>query len=391
MALIGLASLARMAFSGADLAPIGAQLLARAAEDPQDADALMDMSAVLHLRGNRDLGLALQAQALDLRQVYRVGTGEGLKVLVLVSPGDLAENNVLEFLLEESSVTLEMLYVSIDLPLPSPLPEHDLAFVAVCETDLNRPLLRHLEGVLAHWPHPVLNRPGRIARLSRDGACVVLGAVPGAYIPTTVRVDRTALAWIGEGASIKAFFGGGYPVIARPVDSHKGQGLARLEDPASVLDYLVDRPETFFYLSPFVDYQCADGQYRKYRIVFIEGRPYACHMAISSNWMVHYMNAGMAASATKRAEEQRFMEDFDIHFALRHREALAALSDRLGLEYVGIDCGETPDGKLLIFEVDSGMTVHAMDGVDVFPYKQVQMKKVFRAFREMLEARLSRP
>ena len=123
MALIGLASLARMAFSGADLAPIGAQLLARAAEDP----------------------------------------GEGLKVLVLVSPGDLAENNVLEFLLEESSVTLEMLYVSIDLPLPSPLPEHDLAFVAVCETDLNRPLLMHLEGVLAHWPHPIRHR------LLRDG------------------------------------------------------------------------------------------------------------------------------------------------------------------------------------------------------------------------------
>ena len=62
-----------------------------------------------------------------------------------------------------------------------------------------------------------------------------------------------------------------------------------------------------------------------------------------------------------------------------------------GVEYVGIDCGETPEGKLLIFEVDSGMTVHAMDGVDVFPYKQVQMKKVFRTFREMLEARLSRP
>ena len=158
-----------------------------------------------------------------------------------------------------------------------------------------------------------------------------------------------------------------------------------------MLDYLVDRPEIFFYLSPFVDYLSGDGQYRKYRIVLIEGRPYACHMAISSNWMVHYMSAGMSASAAKRAEEQRFMEDFDIHFALRHREALAALSDRLGLEYVGIDCGETPDGKLLIFEADSGMTVHAMDGVDVFPYKQVQMKKVFRAFREMLESRLSRP
>ena len=57
---------------------------------------------------------------------------------------------------------------------------------------------------------------------------------------------------------------------------------------------------------------------------------------------------------------------------------------RSELEYVGIDCGETPDGELLVFEVDSGMTVHAMDPVDLFPYKQPQMRKVFRAFRQML-------
>jgi hypothetical protein len=385
VALIGLASLARMAFSGADLAPVGAQLLARAAENPADADALMDMSTVLHLRGNRDLGLALQAQALDLRQVYRVGTGEGLKVLVLVSPGDLTENNVLEFLLEESGVTLEMLYVSLELPLPSPVPEHDLAFVAVCETDLNRPLLAHLENILADWPRPVLNLPGRIARLSRDGACAVLGAVPGAHIPTTVRIDRHSLGRIGEGESLKKYFGGGFPVIVRPVDSHKGQGLAKLEDPVSVLDYMCDRPETFFYLSPFVDYHSADGQYRKYRIVLIKGRPFVCHMAISSHWMVHYMSADMTGSAAKRAEERQFMEDFDYSFAIRHRDAIAALDDRLQLDYVGFDCGEAPDGRLLVFEVDSGMTVHAMDGADTFPYKQVQMKKVFQAFREMLE------
>jgi hypothetical protein len=54
------------------------------------------------------------------------------------------------------------------------------------------------------------------------------------------------------------------------------------------------------------------------------------------------------------------------------------------LEYVGIDCGETPNGELLVFEVDSGMTIHSMDPVDIFPYKQPQMRKVFRAFRQML-------
>jgi hypothetical protein len=30
------------------------------------------------------------------------------------------------------------------------------------------------------------------------------------------------------------------------------------------------------------------------------------------------------------------------------------------------------------------MTVHAMDPVGLFPYKQPQMRKVFRAFRQML-------
>ena len=92
----------------------------------------------------------------------------------------------------------------------------------------------------------------------------------------------------------------------------------------------------------------------------------------------------MLESPVKRAEEARFFATFDDEFARRHHDALACIAARLELEYVGIDCGETPAGELLIFEVDSGMTVHAMDPVDVFPYKQPQMRKVFRAFRRML-------
>ena len=49
-----------------------------------------------------------------------------------------------------------------------------------------------------------------------------------------------------------------------------------------------------------------------------------------------------------------------------------------------MDCGENADGELLIFEVDTSMIVHAIDPVDIFPYKQVQMRKVFDAFRAML-------
>jgi len=55
-----------------------------------------------------------------------------------------------------------------------------------------------------------------------------------------------------------------------------------------------------------------------------------------------------------------------------------------------MDCAETQDGRLLIFEIDSGAVVHSMDPVDIFPYKVPQMERVFAAFRQMLERRIDR-
>ena len=386
---MGLARLARTAFAGTDLGPVKARLLERLARNENDANALMDLSTVMQLMGQRQLGLSLQALALDLKQLYRLEGGAdcgGIRLLAMLGPGDLAENNALEFLIEESDITLDMLYVSPGVPLPATLPDHDLAMVAVCESDRNRPLLEHLETLARSWPRPVLCAPGRIARLSRDGACRLLHSAPGMVVPVTARIDRQVLESIGRSeVAITALVPDGvFPVIVRPVDSQKGHGLVKVDSPDAIGAYLQTRQESAFYVARYVDYRGPDGQFRKYRIVLIDERPYVCHMAISDSWVVHYMSAGMVEDAAKRAEEARFFASFDDDFARRHHDALLSIAKRVELEYVGIDCGETPDGELLIFEVDSGMTVHSMDPVDIFPYKQPQMRKVFRAFRRML-------
>ena len=77
------------------------------------------------------------------------------------------------------------------------------------------------------------------------------------------------------------------------------------------------------------------------------------------------------------------MEQFDA-FAKRHQAALAAIHQRTGLDYLCLDCAEMPDGRLLIFELDHVMVVHAMDSESLFPYKQVYMQKVKDAFRDYL-------
>jgi glutathione synthase/RimK-type ligase-like ATP-grasp enzyme len=391
--LIGLAALMRMAYSGVDLGPLGAELLARAERNPDDANALMDLSTLLQLRGNREIALATQLQALGMQQIYSPPTAAGeakIKVLAILAPGDLMTNTPLEFLLESSDIALDLLYVGSGLPPVAALPDHDVLFIAVGESDQTLPLLKELENVAASWPRPVLNQPERIAQMSRDAACALLKSTPGVVMPVTLRIDRKTLQRIGEeGVAISTVLeDGAFPVIVRPVDSHAGQGLEKLDDVAAITAYLLTMPQEEFYISRFIDYRAPDGLFRKYRIVLIDGRPFLCHLAISQHWMVHYLNAGMAEKmaegAEKRAEEARCMAGFDTDFAQRHAAALRAIYERTGLDYLGIDCGESPDGKLLIFEVDNNMIVHAIDPVDVFPYKQPQMQKVFAAFRGML-------
>jgi len=387
--LIGLAKLMSMAFSGEDLAPLGAELIARAETDP-NANTLMDLSTVLQLRGDRDLALLMQAEAIRYQQVYTPPTANGqaaIRICAIMSTGDLMANTPLEFLLEDSDVALDLVYITENQPLPAQLPGHDVLFVAIAQSDDNMPLLEDLANVLASWPRPVLNLPARIALLSRDRACGLLKSTPGVMMPVTVRVHRQALEAISRHLTSLAQMleDGEYPLIIRPVDSHAGHGLDKIADAEALTDYLqahADNEE--FYVSRFIDYRGSDGLFRKYRIVLIEGRPFICHLGISGHWMIHYLNAGMAESAEKRAEEARVMADFDTGFAVRHSAALRGINERIGLDYLGIDCGETADGELLIFEVDSCMIVHALDPVELFPYKQPQMRKVFAAFRQML-------
>lgn len=373
--LLGLARLMKMAFDGEDMAPLGDALIKRAESDPLDANALMDLSTLLQLRHNREVALDVQSQALATKILYHLpANGEAkIRLLSIMAPGDIATNAPLEFLVENSDISLHMLYVGPGLPPVPPLPEHDLLFVSIGESTRTNPILEELAPVLNSWPHPVLNMPANILKTSREAAPVHLAKVAGLVMPGAKRVHRADLS------SVKDF-----PFIVRPVDSHGGHGLARIEDARSIAEYLEKMPDPEFYVSPFVDYRSADGLYRKYRVALIKGRPHAAHMGISDNWMIHFANAGMTESAEKREEEAHFMRDFDEDFARRHHEALKGLSEILGLDYVVLDCAETRDGKLLVFEADTGAVVHAMDPVEVFPYKVPQMKKVFSAFRDML-------
>jgi hypothetical protein len=389
---IGFAGLTTMAFDGVDLRPLRDRIMSKIADGTADAGEGLDLSLIAQLLGDKSTGLALQAEVLAFHQLFRSPCSAQppkLRVLALAAAMDMGGNTPIEFLLEHSGIELLTLYVVDGVELPAPLPDHDVAIVIASDSEECRDALRRIERAAPHWPRPLLNPPHRVGNLDRDKLHRLLHGIAGLDIPATEIVTRIQLSDPARPASPAAGVAAGpqFPFIVRPRGSHAGTGLAKVGDYAALGRYLSERPELEFFVTRFVDYASADGLFRKYRIVFVDGHPYACHMAIADRWDIWYLNAGMASSDGKRAEEASFMQTFDGGFAMRHRLALAAMAERIGLDYFTVDCAENKAGELLIFEADNTAVVHNMDSPDLFPYKAPQMRKIFDAFAGMLSRR----
>jgi hypothetical protein len=368
------------------------RFVSRPAATPAEQAALtLDLSFAHALRFRAAQAAELQRAALSACRLYRVEPAfaprseRPLRLLAVMAPGDLMANTPLDFITGHLDVRLDLLFVVPGFPLPEAVPEHDVAFFAAGDGDAAA--LARLAPLWRAWPRPALNDPAAVARLTRDGVAAMLADIPSICSPPTIRTSRAGLlAHLGGRQTLPLLVSPG-AVLIRPVGSHAGHGLEKADTPAE-LAFCLERSEAgAFHVSRFVDYRGDDGMFRKFRIAFLDGAPFLCHMAVSGHWMVHYLNADMELHAARREEEARAMASFDAGFAPRHAEAFAALTARFGLDYFQIDCAETPDGRLLVFEADVAAIVHLMDPLDLFPYKPAQMRRVFAAFDAMLHRR----
>ncbi len=379
----GTARLASRAFQGLTLDALLDWIGPEPEGFTERAGWLLDRSLAFALTFHAEEAAALQADALAISRVFRLrGEPARTRLLAVMAPGDLMANAPLDFLTMTTDVQLDLVFAHPSGHLPEGLPQHDVAIVAA--GNLAPDVMQTLESELAEWQRPLLNDPRRIPILARDTLTQALAGVQGLTVAPTVKVSRSALRRTPMDQLLPD---GAYPVLLRPEHSHAGAGLMKVDSVGELSMSLLMSEEDSFYLTNFIDYRGKDGWYRKYRIAFVDGVPFLCHMAASEHWMVHYLNAGMHESAAKRAAEAAEMAGFETGFAARHRGTFAALCRIVGLDYFSIDCTETPDGNLLVFEADIAAIIHSMDDPALYPYKRAPMQRCYDAFAEMLEQR----
>jgi hypothetical protein len=122
-------------------------------------------------------------------------------------------------------------------------------------------------------------------------------------------------------------------------------------------------------------------------VIFIDGKPYPYHLAISRNWMVHYFSADMLQEPWKLAEEQCFLAR---PLEVLGEAAWTAISDigkRLLLDYAGIDFTLLEDRTILVFEANATMHIHPEAPDGPLAHKNVYVEAIIEAFGNMVVAR----
>ncbi len=390
--IVGVAQLASLAMQGVDLHPLRSYLMQNCIEGEQRAGALMDLAIIDQLYGDREQGLVWQAKAFETCTLFRTDRGKKGKktLLVFALPTDIGGNTPIEFLLRSDEFEIMTLYLRPGASAQGAieLPEHDVAFCAApadaAEAEAFHALVQDLT---RRTGKTVFNAHGAPTKLGRVALKPSLPKMDGLRLAETTELDRAALVQALTCGAAEPLFAGceTFPCVIRPVGSHAGHGLEKLSSASDLASYLRRHDNPAFYLSEYIDYASEhDGRFRKYRIMFIDGKAYPCHLAIAEQWDVWYMNANMQLSEAKCHEEAAFLEGFEMGFGKRHEGAFNALIENFGLDYFGIDCSEDKDGRLVVFEADNSLIVHDMDSDPSLRYKAKHTSQIFSAFEEML-------
>jgi glutathione synthase/RimK-type ligase-like ATP-grasp enzyme len=258
------------------------------------------------------------------------------------------------------------------------LPPHDLVFNAIGDADLCASALGAAEAVLARTIAPVINRPIAVRATGRAANAANLARLPGVVTPRLVSAPRNE---VGKAAA--AFR---YPLLLRSPGFHTGRYFLRVDTPAALEGAVAALPGPELLLIEFLDARDDLGCARKYRVMMVGGRLYPLHLAISDDWKVHYFTADMAQRPDHRAEEAAFLADMPAVLGPRAMAGLAGVSERLGLDYAGVDFGLGRDGEVLLFEANATMVVNPPDADPRWDYRRAPVERILAATRAMLIA-----
>jgi glutathione synthase/RimK-type ligase-like ATP-grasp enzyme len=263
------------------------------------------------------------------------------------------------------------------------LPPHQLVVNAIGEADGASAALTGALAVLANTAAPVINPPAAVLATGRCDIAHRLAHIPGVISATTASMPREHLLASDAGATLNRQ-GFTFPLLLRTPGFHGGEHFLRVETIDDLKPTVAQLPGDELFVIQYLDARGSDGSSRKYRVMMVDGRLYPLHVAISSNWKIHYYTADMADHPHHRAEDAAFLEDMPTVLGPRAMTALQHIQNTLGLDYGGVDFGLNERGDVLLFEANATMAVIVPDKDQRWDYRRPATERIYTAVWKML-------
>ncbi len=230
--------------------------------------------------------------------------------------------------------------------------------------------------MLARTTAPVINPPDRIRPTGRAAIAERLSGLAGVTVPRVLQAPRETVR-----QAARKF---GYPFLLRSPGFHTGRHFNKVDGPGDLTRSLADLPGRELLLIQYLDARDAEGRWRKFRVMMVDGRLYPLHLALSGDWKVHYFTADMAEHAAHREAEAAFLADMPAVLGARAMEGLAQIAERLGLDYGGVDFALGPAGEVLLFEANATMVVNPPAADPRWDYRRPAVDQILDASKAML-------
>jgi hypothetical protein len=345
------------------------------ARDATCAEAAQGMAHALVLLGEPEAAepfwiAGFSGRAVGPRRFRGVAPGAEVLYLAAARGGNVR----LWPWMDDRAMAITVVYADYLHPAQT-LPPHQRIVNAIGDADQAAAALAQAEILVASSPAPVVNPPARVRQTGRGDLAGLCQGIDGLVAPIIRRMSRASLLAAKDLV---------FPLLLRAPGFHTGRHLTRVETRAALAPAMADMPgETLFVITP-LEARGPDGMSRKYRAMLVGGRLYPWHLAISPHWKVHYYTAAMAEHQVFRDEEAQFLHDMPRVLGPRAMAALAALSERLGLDYAGVDFALAPDGSVLVFEANATMTINPPPPEPIWAYRRAAAEAVQSAVRHLL-------
>jgi tetratricopeptide (TPR) repeat protein len=350
--------------------------------NPRDSESINWIGALRQTLGDDEGAQAAYAEAARIQPLIKRPAAKQpaeFRVLALYAP--FGGNTPTEYLFQDAFFDIDTLslFAARDYDAAALGEGVQVVVNLVSDADQTEALLPVAAALVDRFGLPTMNDPRKVQQTTRDAVASLLGGIPGCRVPRALRLKAGAER---SKAALEAMLPFSSTVLARPVGTHGGDDFERIEGVADLAVFLSQRPDHDHYLIEYIDYISADGNFRKYRFIFVGDQILPYHLCIGRDWKLHHINTDMAHQPWMQQEEEAFLTNSTAVFGASQHEVLHEIRRRVGLDYFGIDCGLDTSGNIVVFEVNASMLVHARN--EGFLYKTPAVERIKLAFDTLL-------